>query len=294
MKNLILVLLFVLAQACQLNKDVTSDAYGNFESDPVFVSPDVSGKLVYYAIEEGIKLQKGTLVAIVDSVPTYLNLQELESQKMSVLSKIRNLEAQSGTLLAQKKNLSVEITRLTKLLAANAATQQQMDDLNGKMDVLNSRIRAIKVQQNSVKTEINVLEQKEKEVRDRLARCYIKNPVGGTVLEKYAEASEIAMAGKPLYKIADLNTMKLRVYVTAPLLSGLKLGDPVDVLVDKPDGGLKKLEGRVSWIASEAEFTPKIIQTRDERAKLVYAVKITVQNDGTLKIGMPGEANFHK
>ena len=292
-QSLFLLLFLFLAFSCR-QKEESSDAYGNFEAYPVFISPDVSGKLTYFTLEEGDILKKGALVGILDTIPYYLNLQEVEVQKSTIFSKIRNLKAQTGTLREQKKNLEVELKRLRNLFASEAATQQQMDEMTGKMRVLDSQIRAMKVQQQSVQTEISVLNQKEKLVRYKLNHCYIRNPIDGTVLEKYAEAYEMAASGKPLYKIANLKKMELRVYVPAPLLSGIHLGDPADIKVDQPDGLLKILNGKVIWISSEAEFTPKIIQTRDERVKLVYAVKITVPNDGTLKIGMPGEANFTK
>jgi len=290
-KSLSLFVILILVFSCQ-QKDLPSDAYGNFEANPVNVSSDVSGRLIFFNIEEGQQLKSGSIIGTIDTVPLYLNLQEIEVQKTTVRSKITYIIAQTGTLEQQKKNLAVEQKRLENLLMANAATQKQMDDMAGKMKVLDSQIRAMKAQQRSVRTEIKVLQQKETLVRDQLDRCYIKNPIRGTVLEKYAENFEMAVAGRPLYKIADLSYLKLRVYVAAPLLSGIRLGDPVDIKVDQPDGNLKSMKGKVTWIASEAEFTPKIIQTREERAKLVYAVKIMVPNDGTLKIGMPGEANF--
>ncbi len=286
-----LFILIFIAASCQNGNDL-SDAYGNFEATTVFISSDVSGKLLYLDIEEGEKPDSGKLVAIVDTLPYFFSKNEIEAQQLAVYSKLQNLDAQTETLKEQRKSLKVEIQRAENLFNDGAATSQTVDDLNGRLNVLNSRIRSIPVQKQSVKSEAAVLDQKMLQVKDKLDRCYIKNQVTGTVLEKYVELHEMVVAGKPMYKIADLSFMELRVYIDAVMLSEIKLGNEVRVLFDKNTKENRELHGKVSWISSQAEFTPKIIQTKEERVKLVYAVKIRVKNDGYLKIGMPGEAVF--
>jgi HlyD family secretion protein len=274
------------------NNEKTSDAFGNFESVPVYVSPDVSGRILFLKIEEGEKLDSGQLIAIIDTMPYYLNIKEIEARQISVFSKLKNMDAQAAIFKDQKESLLVELKRAEKLYASGAATSQQLDDLNGKLNVLNSQIKSVMVQKQSILSEAAVLGQNMLLVRDKLERCFIRNRINGTVLEKYAEPYEIAVTAKPIYKIANLNTLELRVYVSGARLPDIKLGDQVKVFVDQDTKTNRELPGVVSWISSEAEFTPKIIQTKEERVKLVYAVKIRVENDGSLKIGMPGEVVF--
>ena len=293
--NLIFVsiFLFLIVSACNQENN-ESDAYGNFETSSVSISPDVSGKLIYFYLEESEEIKEGQLVAIVDTTPYYLNSQELEAQKSAVFSKLKNLDAQVLTLKEQRSSIMIEVKRANELYKDGAATRQTLDDLDGRIRVLDSQINAIKVQKESVYSEINVIDKKINLIRDKINRCYMENPFHGTVLEKYAEQYEMVIAGKPIYKIADLKTMELRVYVDALQLSKLKLGEEVRVLVDEDKKRNRQLPGTIIWIASQAEFTPKIIQTKEERVKLVYAIKIKVHNDGLLKIGMPGEVVFSK
>ena len=286
-----LIFLSLIVSSC--NRDNNgSDAYGIFETSSVSISPDVSGKLIYFNLEEGEELKEGQLIAIVDTIPYYLSSQELEAQKSAVLSKLKNLDAQVLILKEQRSTIMIEVKRANELYKDGAATKQTLDDLDGRIRVLDSQVEAFKVQKESVYSEIVVIDQKIKMVRDKIDRCYIKNPFYGTVLEKYAEQYEMVITGKPIYKIADLKTMELRVYVDALQLLDLKLGEEVKVLVDEDKKLNRQLTGTISWIASQAEFTPKIIQTKEERVKLVYAIKIKVENDGLLKIGMPGEVVF--
>lgn len=289
----LLMPLFLVVYACN-QENAGSDAYGNFETSSVSISPDVSGKLIFFQLEEGEELKKGQLVAIVDTIAYYLNSQELEAQKSAIFSRLKNLDAQASTLKEQRSSIMVEVKRANELFKDGAATRQNLDDLDGRIRVLDSQINAVMVQKESVYSEINVIDQKMKIVRDKIDRCYMKIPFHGTVLEKYAEQHEMVITGKAIYKIADLKIMELRVYVDALQLSKLKLGEEVRVLVDEDKKRNRHLTGTISWIASQAEFTPKIIQTKEERVKLVYAIKIKVHNDGLLKIGMPGEVVFSK
>lgn len=294
MKNLNYLFFVLLATitSCKSDSDV-SDAYGNFEATSVFISSDVSGKILFMNIEEGDKPAPGKLVGIIDTLSFHLTKGEIEAQQSSINSKLQNLDAQAETFIEQKKALEVDLKRTQSLYKDGAATTKMLDDLEGRLNVLNAQIRGISVQKESVKSEAAVLDQKMFQVKDKIQRCYIYNPISGTVLEKYAEMFEMAVAGKPLYKIADLSFMELKVYVDGVLISDIKLGQNVKVFIDVDEDTNREIIGEVTWISSQAEFTPKIIQTKEERVKLVYAIKIKVPNDGYLKIGMPGEVMFN-
>ena len=269
-----------------------ADAFGNFEATPVFISPDVSGKILWLSLEEGAQLDSGQLVAILDTMHHHLTYQELLSQQKVVQARIGNVEAQAETLREQMKSLMTELNRARRLFEDGALTDQRLDELEGQKDVLASRIHALEIHKRSIEAEWDVLEQKKIQVMDQRDRCFIRNPLTGTVLEKYMERFEVATAGKPIFKLADLETLELKVYVDALKLKTVIIGDSVTVRIDDEAKTTVEIPGVVSWISSQAEFTPKIIQTKEERVNLVYAVKVLVQNDGRLKIGLPGEVVF--
>ncbi len=289
-KQIIFILAVVLA-SCSGNENL-SDAYGNFESDDVVVSAEANGQLMILNIQEGQRLEEGRVVGFVDSTDLTLKKQQLLAQKKAVASKIENIRAQIEVQEQQKKNLLVDKARIEKMLKDGAATQKQLDDINGKIDLVNAQISSINTQNISVQSEMEVIKTQIAQVEEGIKKCRIVNPVKGTVLEKYAEEGEITAFGKPVYKIADLDVLNLKVYVSGDQLPHIKLGQQVEVLIDDTKKENRKLTGVVSWISANAEFTPKIIQTKEERVNMVYAVKIRVKNDGSLKIGMPGEANF--
>lgn len=293
MKNIILLMAagILLLGACNEEKDI-ADAYGNFEAKGVSVSVDVSGRLMEYTPEEGDILKEGELVAIVDTVPFKLALGELQAQRDAVYTKTKNIDAQKLTLEEEMKTVKKEEKRLEQLYSDGAVTGQKVDEMDGRKRVLQSRIDALKVQRRTVYSEIAVVDSKILQMQDKLSRCYLNNPLPGTVLETYCEQHEMVMAGIPLYRLADLENMELKVYVDAILMGKIKIGDKAKVFVDDEVKTKREMEGRISWISSSAEFTPKIIQTKEERVKLVYAVKVLVKNDGSLKIGMPGEVMF--
>ena len=191
-------------------------------------------------------------------------------------------------LKAQLKTAKISQNRIKNLIKENAGTQQQLDDINGKIDVINQQIKSIEIQNAPVVNELKSIDVQISQLEDQLQKSLIKNPIEGTVLVKYAEPNEITSYGKPLYKIADLSTMQLKVYISEKQLASIKIGQKVTVKIDS-NNDLKNYDGTISWISSEAEFTPKIIQTKEERVNLVYAVKVDVKNDGSLKIGMPAE-----
>ena len=201
--------------------------------------------------------------------------------------------AQIDVLNEQKKNIEVEKERVEKLLKDGAATQKQLDDITGGINVINSQMNSIKTQNSTVLSELEVLNVQIDQINDQIKKSYIKSPINGTVVEKYIEESEVATPGKNLFKIADLNKIELKAYVSGDQIGAIKLGQKVKVIFDKNKDENTETEGIVSCIASQAEFTPKIIQTKEERVNLVYAVKISVMNDGSIKIGMPGEVVFN-
>ncbi|HEY4789057.1 MAG TPA: HlyD family efflux transporter periplasmic adaptor subunit [Bacteroidales bacterium] len=282
--------LFVLS-GCS-SKNGKSDAYGNFETVEVLVSSEIQGKLLKFSVEEGQTLKAGDTVGLIDTIQLALKRDQLTAQRNASAAKISNILSQIAVQEEQKGTLLVDKARTERLMRDKAIPVKQLDDINGKIKVIDSQIESIKTQNSAVVDEVEAYDKQIAQIKDQINRCRIVNPISGTVLEKYIEASEIAAPGKTLYKIADMNQMILRVYVSGSQLALVKIGQKVTVLIDQEKGNTKTYEGTVSWVSPEAEFTPKIIQTREERVNLVYAVKVTVNNDGSLKIGMPGEVKF--
>ncbi len=326
MKNTSLILssaLFLSLWSCKSGKS-ESDATGVFEATEVIVSAESAGKILQLNIEEGDQLTAGTTIGGVDC--ENLNLQKAQvSASMDALAAKQNsaapqteilkeqLTSQSKQLLVQKQQLTLlqnEQKRVNNLVNAQAVPTKQLDDINGQVDVLKKQIDAAESLLNVTRQQIKSQEQQiaignravmseKKPLEERLAqmdnligKCDIVNPVNGTVLVKYAEANEMASPGKALYKIADLSEMILRAYITGDQLPLAKTGQAVKVWVDNGKDGFKELSGTINWISDKAEFTPKTIQTKDERANLVYAIKVKVINDGFLKLGMYGELKF--
>ena len=289
--NYILIILAVVLSACSSNED-RSDAYGNFEVDDVIISAEANGKLMMLNIQEGQRLNNGKLVAAIDTTDLVLKRKQLKAQKTASASKLTNINSQIDVQEQQKANLTVDKNRVEKMLKDGAATQKQLDDINGNLDLIDKQISSIKTQKSAILAELDAIDAQVDQVNASIEKCQIINPITGVVLDKYAEPGEITAFGKPIYKIANTDEMYLRVYVSGAQLPNIKLGQEVQVLIDKDTETDQILTGQVSWISETAEFTPKIIQTKEERVNLVYAVKIRVSNDGRLKIGMPGEVNF--
>jgi HlyD family secretion protein len=287
--------LFIIAiamlSACSGSKD-KSDAYGTFESTEITISSESAGKLIFFNIEEGQELKLGDTVALIDTVQLALKRDALIAQKKAASNKSDYVSAQINVIEEQVKTSQVEKVRLEKLFKDGAATQQQLDNINGVIAVYEKQISSIETQNAPVLNEVDAYIKQIAQLTDQIKRSYIINPENGTVLTKYSEANEVVTTGKALYKLADLSNIYLRVYVSGSQLSQIKLGQKVKVLVDKDETENKEFEGLITWISSSAEFTPKIIQTKEERVNLVYAVKVKIKNDGTLKIGMPGEVRF--
>jgi HlyD family secretion protein len=280
---------FLLSCSSDIDK---ADAYGNFEATEVVISALGQGEILWLNIEEGDVLSQGDVVGLIDTVDLSLKEQQLNKTKDAVRTGIVTIDAQMKVQLQQKKNLSVDKERIEKLYTEGAATKKQLDDIMGALDLVDAQLAATKSQKQKILAEIETLDAQVDQVHEALSKCNISIPQKGTVLTKYTEAGEVAAMGKPLFKLADMSEMKLKVYVSGAQLPHIKIGQKVEVQIDKTKKENTTLEGTISWISSTAEFTPKTIQTKDERVNLVYAVKVVVENDGSMKIGMPGEVNF--
>lgn len=281
----------MLLSGCSGQKE-KSDAYGNFEAREVIVSAQSQGKLLSLDLREGQELSPGDTVGWIDTATLAARREQLVARKNSLHARLASIRSQAKVQQEQIKNLVTEKKRTEKLLREGAATDQQYDNIKGQLQVARKRLESIRTQKQSVYSERRIIEKQIEELETQVDKCRIVNPIRGTVLEKYLEPSEVAAPGKAIYKIGDLSTMTLRVYISGAQLPDVRTGQKVEVLVDKNEKENHQFTGTVAWISPEAEFTPKIIQTKEERVDLVYAVKVRVPNDGTIKIGMPGEVNF--
>jgi len=295
-KFFISILLLLFFTSCE-EQEERADAYGNFEATTTTISAEAGGRLLFLQVEEGKPLEAGTLIGLVDTTQLHLQRKQIEASIGTLPKKLKTALEDIKVLENQKSNLIRERDRVQRLVEKKAATSKQLDDLNGEILVLDQRMAAIRSQTQTANR--GILAEKEPMLAqiaildEQIRKSYIYNPIKGRVLTKLAEPSEIVRYGSPLYRIADLDTMTLRVYVGAVPLQDLKIGQEVEVLIDKGVGEYQSLKGTLYWIAEEAEFTPKTIQTKEERVNLVYAVKIRVPNSsGLLKIGMPAEALF--
>ncbi len=266
------------------------EAYGNFEADEVAVSAEVAGQLVAFDIEEGERLTRGQVAGVVDTGQLVLQRRELEEQLRSVELQAAEADAQIGVLQAELETARDDSARTARLYAAEAATSRELTRVEGTVRVLRQQISAARTGAQRARQERNTIAARMAQLADRIARSTIGNPVAGTVLATFVEQGEYVSVGRPLYSIARLDTLTLRAWISGSQLASLKVGDEVRVRVDAGRDSFHDMNGRVSWISSEAEFTPTPIQTREERVDQVYAVKVLVPNpDGIVKIGMPGE-----
>jgi HlyD family secretion protein len=287
----LLISTFILILAACTNNETKPDAFGNFETDEVIVSSETTGRILMTAFEEGAKVSKGAVMDIIDTVNLVLQKDQLIAQTQSVLAQKAGLYAQIAVSEQQITNIRKDQVRIKKMLADGAATPKQMDDVDGQIAVVEKQKKAYAAQIEAIDKNAQAVESQISILNDKIRTSIVKAPISGVILEKYAQTGELATPGKPLYKMANIDSLILRVYVSGPQLSQVKLGKQVKVMIDVKEG-IKELAGTVEWVSSDAEFTPKIIQTREERVKLVYAVKIRVPNDGSLKLGMPGEIKF--
>ena len=292
MNKLSLIVLVLLMLAACKNDQEQSDAYGNFEAVETIVSAEAAGKLLAMEVRQGDQMESGQLIALIDTTEIILKREQTKAQLSASETKRQNVTAQINVLKEQKKNVQTTQERLSKMFADQAATRQQMDDINGQLNVLDKQIVSTNTQFQLIASEMEVIKRQLDLLDEQLEKCRVNSPIRGTVLETYLETGELVTPGKPVLKMADLSNLELRAYVSGEQLEKVKLGNDVKVLIDSGSEQMQPFTGKISWISSEAEFTPRIIQTREERVKLMYALKIVVPNDGRLKIGMPGEVVF--
>lgn len=288
-------LLVLLAASC-VEGNKAYDASGVFESTEVTVSAEGNGKILSLDLQEGDRLEAGQIVGCIDTVQLHLSEIQLEASRRAVGSGRLDISRQIAALESQIGKQRQELDRFMKLEKAGASNRKQVEDIQAQIETLERQLAAQKESLNSsnrnVSGQADALEAQIEQIRDRIRKCVITSPVAGTVLAKYSEAGEFAALGRALFKVADIDNIRLRAYITADQLTTLRLGQQVRVFADQGSSGRKEYAGTLIWISDKAEFTPKTIQTRDERANLVYAVKIAVENDGLIKLGMYGDIKF--
>lgn len=291
----ILIGMAAMLSACGPGKS-EYDASGIFEATEVIVSAKGSGEIKQFLVEEGLQVESGKPLGYIDTIQLSLKRQQLMANLSATDSRRLNENRQLSSLRQQIENVKAEQRRFETLVKAKAATPKQLDDINYELQVLQRQLSAtaeqISSQNISLSGQSAGIAAQVAQIDDQLHNCIITSPINGTVLTKYAEAGEYAQPGRALFKVADVNDMKLRAYITASQLNSLQIGQTVTVYADEGEAERRSYEGKVIWIADKAEFTPKTIQTRDERTNLVYAVKIAVKNDGLIKQGMYGEVKF--
>ena len=283
---------FVLSIVSCGNNAKKSDAYGNFEATEIIVSAQANGELVRFDVQEGDVLKQDQIIGLIDTTNLYLKRKLLEQQKITIRSQLVSINSEIDVQQQKLENSKVNQARIKKMYKQGSATKKQLDDINGLVVLNEKMISAVRSRKQNILDQINGVDIQIEQIEEAIDKCIIKNPSSGTVLVKYSEKGELAVMGKPLYKLADIQNIKLKAYISGAQLSDVKLGDEVEVLFDKNSTENNQIKGKVVWISSSAEFTPKTIQTKEERVNLVYAIKVLVKNDGSIKIGMPGEMNF--
>jgi HlyD family secretion protein len=292
-----LFILLVSITSCREEKK-NYDASGSFEAVETIISAESNGKILQLEIEEGQQLDSGQVVGYIDSMQLHLNKGQLLQNKKAILSNRPQADVQVESIKSELANAVIDRNRTENLVKGGVASQKQLDDANAKIATLQARIKAqesvLEIATSSLNEQGSTVDAQLNEINNQLKKFVLINPVKGTVLTKYAAQYEMAVMGKPLYKIADLSTIILRAYITGDQLQQVKVGQQVKVATDDGKGGFKETAGVITWINNKSEFTPKTIQTKNERANLVYAVKVSVKNDGYLKIGMYGQVSWNK
>lgn len=298
MKYNSLVLAIALLSLTSCNRDkFDHDASGMFEATEVIVSAEGAGTIEEFNVTEGDVLVKGQMIGYIDSTQLYLKKLQLQKTTRAVSTRKLDVNTQIAAIKAQISKAESDKQRVDNMFKDGAATQQMVDDVNSQLSVLRrnlaAQVNSISTSTNSLNAESSAYDIQVAQVEDQLRKCRIVNPINGTVLNKYSEAQEVASIGKPLYKIANTKHLYLRAYIVATQLEKVRLGQAATVFINTSNDKQKSYEGKISWISGKAEFTPKTIQTQDERQNLVYAVKISVDNtDGLIKIGMYGDVDF--
>ncbi len=294
-KQLVTIALIVTLSACH-HKGLEHDASGVFEVTEVIVSSQGNGEILWFQLSEGDQLEAGQQVGLIDTTQLYLRKIQLDASIGSVQNRKTTVSTQIAAIQQQIETQKTEQRRYENLIAMNAGNQKQLDDVNAQIELLEKQLAAqyetVRNNNSSLTEETQSYRAQIDQLEDQIKNSLIISPIKGTVLAKYAEPGELATQGKALFKIADIETMYLRAYITSSQLTSVKIGQDVQVYSDMGESGSREYNGKVTWISDKAEFTPKTIQTRDERANLVYAVKIQVQNDGYIKKGMYGEVKF--
>lgn len=294
--NILFAVSLAIGMTACTSSEKDYDASGVFETTEVIVSAKGTGELISFNVEEGQEVRQYDVIGSIDTTQLVLKNRQLSANLLATQDKTLDESRQVASLRQQIANLQKEKQRYAALLASDAATQKQVDDLDYQIGVLNRQLAASLEQlgsnNRSIANQAEGIRAMKAQTDDQLRNSIIKSPISGTVLAKYAERGEYATPGKPLFKVSDVKSMKLRAYVTAPQLTTLKIGQEVTVYADYGEKESKTYKGIVEWISDKAEFTPKTIQTRDERANLVYAVKIAIKNDGMIKRGMYGNVKF--
>lgn len=294
MKRIVYIVAAMLAVSC--GTEAEFDAQGTFEATEVIISSEAAGRILSFDIEEGMAINADEPLAVIDSVQLHLQRSQLEAQLSALLNSRPDVQTQVASLREQIATLKVEQRRIENMLRDGAATEKQKDDVDAQIRILESQLSAtlstLNTNTSTINSNAEAIRVQISALNDRIGKCRAVSPISGTVLVKYAQEGELATVGKPLVKIADLGNIYLRAYFTSDQLANIKLGNEVTVTADF--GGEERYDyvGRVAWISAESEFTPKTIQTKDSRANLVYAVKIAVENDGRLKIGLAGEVKL--
>ncbi len=295
MKRIYIIATALALTACGNSKN-EFDATGTFEATEVTVSSEQNGKLLWLNISEGDRVAEGQEVGLTDTVQLYLHARQIGATKLVYATQRPDTEKQVAAIRQQLAKAEQEYQRFNGLWQEGAANRKQVDDAKSQVDVLrkqlDAQISTLKNSTQSLNAQMETADVQCLQVADQLRKCHITSPISGVVLSKYAETGEFAVVGKPLFKVADLYNMYLRAYVTSAQLSNVKIGQDVKVYADFGSGDRKEYDGKVTWISAKSEFTPKTILTDDERADIVYAVKIAVKNDGYVKIGMYGEVKF--
>jgi len=289
--NMLVLCMLFLGLSCS-DKGSQKDATGVFEATEVIVSAEANGKLLRFEVQEGQQLKKNAILGQIDTIQLALKKMQLRANQLAVLASKPDLPSQVGAIEKEIDKLEFEKRRTQKLIEGDVATQKQLDDIESKLLVLRAQLKAQKKSLGSsidaIDAQYNAMEVQIDQLNDQISRCQIKSPIDGSILVKFTEEGEFVNVGKPLFKVANMETMVLRAYVTAQQLKDLQVNQEVKVLAEFGADETKDYSGLITWISDKSEFTPKTIQTQDERANLVYAVKVTVRNNGYLKIGMYG------
>jgi HlyD family secretion protein len=285
------ILITTIFYSCNNNKE-KSDAFGNFESKEIIISSELPGKVIFENLIEGQTIDSGVLVCLTDTTSLYLQKELIKSQKNAAASRFSDIVAQVNVLKEQKRVAEIEKKRIIKLLKDSAATTKQRDEIDGKISVLDKQILQVENQNKNLFDQLKTFDSQINIVDENIHKSHIVNPVKGTVLAKYIEKYEMLTPGKPIYKVANTQNLILRAYISGKQLSDVKLNQKVTVRYDGNSAEMKEIAGIVIRISDKSEFTPKTIQTKEERINYVYFVEVLVDNNGELKIGMPGEVKF--